>query len=178
MSSSTVVTGIEFERLAEDVESDETVTLGSLIKALDDGVVDSDILTGEVVEEIMRTAPDLARAYLRPAVYAQVHAIRRFATLAVEKIVDEEIRVGVDPSAARKKLAAECFYIPSSGMIPWLEATAEQHLERAERQRARAVPLLEDAQRHERAARDIREAGANCLADLDVRKTNKARKVS
>lgn len=178
MSSSTVVTDIDPSRLAEDLDPEETVTLGSLIKALDDGVVDSDILTGEVVEEIMRTAPDLARAYLRPAVYAQVHAIRRFATLAVEKIVDEEIRVGVDPSAARKKLVAECFYIRSCGMVPWLEATAEQHLERAERQRARAVPLLEDAQRHERAARDIRDAGVSCLADLDVQKSKKARRVS
>lgn len=119
---------------------------------------------------ILSAPPERAHIYLRSAIAAQIHNARRLATLAMEKTVDNEIRVGVDPSAARKKLARECFWIPSCGFVPWLEATAEQHLERALHQRQRAVPLLEDAERHELAARDIRKAKATCLADLESRK--------
>jgi len=160
------------------VEPDEQISLGTLVETLDDGVMDLTRLGDGVIEVVLAATPEQAHAYLRGAIATQIHNTRRARTLAVEKTVDEEIAVGIDPSAARKKLVRESFWTPKGGFVAWLEATPEQHVERALHQRSRAVPLLEDAERHERAARDIRKAGANCLADLDVRKTSKARKVS
>lgn len=180
MSRSNTASTIHLEPVFEDVESDEEVTLGlgSLIEALDNGHVAVARLVDDVIDVVLAATPKQAHAYLRGAVETQIHNARRIATLSVEKTVDLELCAGIDPSAARKKLASENFWISSCGFVPWLKATAEQHIERATSQRSRAVPLLEDAERHERAARDISEAGAKCLADLDVRKTNKARKVS
>jgi hypothetical protein len=161
-----------------EVESDEQVTLGSLIETLDDGRMDSSALTEEVIDVILAATPEQAHAYLRAAVANHIHNVRRARTLLVEKTVDDEIIVGVDPSAARKKLVREGFWIPSCGFVKWLEATAEQHIERAQQQRLRVGTLLQDVERHERAAKDIRDAGVTCLADLEGRKTKKARKVS
>lgn len=165
---------LEVEKLEHvdlgEVESDEQVTLSGLIRSLDDNMMDPEKLAEEVIDVILSSTQEQAYVYLRSAIATQIHNARRLATLAVEKTVDEEIRVGVDPTAARKKLVAESFWIPSCGTVYWLEATAEQHLERALHQRQRALPLLEDAERHERAAKDIVEAGVTCLAEIPAGK--------
>ncbi len=155
-------------------EENEGLTLGALIRNLDDRTVDEDDMAYQVIDYVLDSRPDLIRQYLHPAVKNQIHTARRMIVLEKERAVDSEIRAGVDPSAARKKLNHETFYIASAGFVPWLEATAEQHLERATAQRMRAQSELEDAARHERAARDIQTAGVRCLADLE----KKARKAS
>jgi hypothetical protein len=165
---------LEVEKLEHvdlgEVESDEQVTLGGLIRSFDDEKIDTDALVEKLIDIILAATPEQARAYLRTALAAQVHTVHRIAAQAVEEMVDDEIRVGVDPSAARKKLVSECFFIPSVGLVRWLEATAEQHLERAAYQRSRAVVVIKDAERHERAAKDIIEAGVTCLAEIPAGK--------
>jgi len=46
---------------------------------------------------------------------------------------------GVDPSAARKKLIAESFYLPGWGAVRWDEATPKQLAEHAKIQKAKAL---------------------------------------
>lgn len=73
--------------------------------------------------------------------------------------------------AALRALAGKTFWIPNGTkggqMVVWDQATPEQHDARAANQRRRAGACIEDAERHELAARTIREAGATCLAKIE-----------
>jgi hypothetical protein len=97
---------------------------------------------------------------------AHATQVLRARTRTVELAVDAEIRAGVSPVVARKMLRSEGFVHPTDGWVPWLEATAEQHEERAEYLEAKAAGVMVTAQRHRQAADDIRNAGATCLADI------------
>lgn len=66
----------------------------------------------------------------------------------------------------REPVSARCFFVPGEGMVEWATATAEQHLARAKMQRQHAGACISDAERHEAAANEIRQAGVSCLAEI------------
>ena len=63
------------------------------------------------------------------------------------------------------ELAEDCFWVDGR-MVPWLEATAADHLSRAAAQRRLAAGVIADAELHEHAAHEIEAAGVGCLAEL------------
>lgn len=56
-----------------EVESDEQVTLGSLIDTLDDGRMDSCVLADQVIDVILAASPEQAHAYLGAAIANHIH---------------------------------------------------------------------------------------------------------
>lgn len=146
--------------------ADEYMHLGTLIAGMDDGMADPVDLADDVIDVVLASSREQARAYLRHAIWDEVRRSRRHSVRAAEQNVGARMQAGADPSAARKALSGTCFWTPDDGLVPWLEATAKQHSARAAYQRERALPLIEDAKRHETAALDILAAGVECLGDL------------
>jgi hypothetical protein len=88
--------------------------------------------------------------------------------LARSLVSERERRFPIDQVAtpdALAALAADSFWV-NGRAVAWLTATAEDHLARAAQQRRLAGTLVEDAERHEYAAREIQAAGVRCLKDL------------
>lgn len=64
------------------------------------------------------------------------------------------------------ELVAESFPHPDGYLVRWGAATVEQHLARAEWQRSFAGRVVADAERHEFAAKLIRDRGVSCLDEI------------
>lgn len=68
----------------------------------------------------------------------------------------------------RRRLVATTFALLDGTLVPWGEATAAQHLERAAFQHQHAHQSTRDARRHEWAAATIEEYGVTCLNEIDA----------
>lgn len=148
--------------------NEEKQSMHKIIADLDGDHLSHADLTSKVIDSILANDESQIRQLIFSAVYSVVVTNRRAEARQLEQSVDADIREGCDPTMARKRLVNHCFYVHSAGLVPWLEATAEQHLERAQMQLDSANKLTVDARRHEKAAFDIRNAGVTCLADLEA----------
>lgn len=72
----------------------------------------------------------------------------------------------VDLLSLRMDLIGMTFALRDGTRVAWDQATAEQHRERAEMQRALAGKAVMDAERHEWAAAEIEKHNASCLAEI------------
>jgi hypothetical protein len=146
-----------------------TITLGSLVRKADTGQ-NTESLASAVLTEMLTNHLEMAHQLLLPVVASEIADARRIASRKTEDKAFKEAppRKGqpCNPVAASKQLAGEYFHVPSKGLVRWDEATAEEHEERAEFQRKMGTACYEDADRHIAAAKVIRDAGANCLADI------------
>ena len=86
-------------------------------------------------------------------------------------VVNEERRIEAGGGTVAQAVTsgdpvrAMTFYVDGE-IVRWDEATADQHEARAAMQRRLAGECVADAVRHEEAARQIREAGVACLAQI------------
>jgi hypothetical protein len=122
---------------------------------------DLDKLTEAVCQQIprrglMEMVRPLIRSHIRNMMRNEAHRVER---LAVSERSSEPAAYGM--------LTGEAFVLPGGVWVRWLDATAEQHRERAEWLTVQAAGLLETAKRHEDAAARIEKAGVTCLAELD-----------
>lgn len=113
------------------------------------------------------TKEALARV-LRPLVVMEARRLCRGDTRNLEDEVDTRIAAGEDPLSVRRKLSGSEFALPDGRYVPWLDATAADHLARAGWQRRVGQACITDAERHEVAAADIEAAGVTCLRDLET----------
>lgn len=106
---------------------------------------------------------------VRPLVGWWYRNICRQRVRVLEQRTDRELAVAATPRdrvRAREALAHETFALRDGTRVEWGKATAGQHEERAEMQRALSGECVKDAERHEQAAKEIRAAGVRCLDDL------------
>lgn len=133
-----------------------------------------DRITDAALRYAARLDAHEAHAFLWSAVAHEVAKLRRAGTLAVEddvfgEVTAEDLGDRIAPLRARtrvEKLNGEFAWVPGVGRVPWLDMTAEQHLERAAYLRTKAQGLAKTAERHEWAAKEIANAGAVCLRDI------------
>ena len=95
--------------------------------------------------------------------------VRRIEDLAFPEF-DHNPRSSGSPTPvaeAREQLWQEGFSLNDGTYVLWGEATAEQHEQRAAEQRQLARTIDDDADRHEWAAKKIRDAGVTCLNDIE-----------
>lgn len=111
----------------------------------------------QLIEFVLPEVERLARSMDR----GRVRGIERQA------LTERPLRATPSNPEAVAALVAECFLVPDVGMVSWGDATASDHLARAEWQRRGAVDLVADAERHEAAAALIRKQRVRCLNDLD-----------
>lgn len=112
----------------------------------------------------MRKA-DLAKL-VRPLLVNEARRYARHETLVIEQEVDRRIADGEDPISVRRKLSESTFPLPGRGRVNWLDATADDHRQRASWQRQLAHACDSDAERHEAAAAAIEAAGVTCLREI------------
>lgn len=91
-------------------------------------------------------------------------------------VVNEERRIEATGATVAEvvasgagRISSMMFYVDGE-FVMWDQATAEQHEARAAMQRRLAGECIQDAVRHEDAARMIREAGVACLAQIGTAK--------
>jgi len=113
-------------------------------------------------QELAPYLRDRTRAYMRNAVREEED--EAFGNPTEPVVALTEMLSG--PLEQRRLLLEGSFVGVGGRRVLWGEASAEDHDERAARQRRLAGSCLVDAQRHEEAARMIREAGVTCLNDL------------
>ena len=139
--------------------------LNDLITEADDG---SDVIAvaRSVIKSMLTDHPDLAETMLFPIV--RTRSARRRST--VRKAEDKAFSgYDSDPLTALRELQGERFWVPlSCGLVAWADATAEQHIARADYIRDKIRALALDAERHETAADIITDAKVSCLADLEI----------
>ena len=111
--------------------------------------------------------PEELTGWVQALLADRARHIARHMTRDVEEEVEANLGRGADPVEARRLLVSQTFPGVDFASVPWLEATAEDHEWRAAWQRNSAAAATRDAERHERAASEIRTAGVSCLADLD-----------
>jgi hypothetical protein len=110
-----------------------------------------------------------ALSSLRTLVLNVYYNLQRSLVREIERGVDVALVAADTPQdrvAARHALAEETFGLRDGSSVAWLDATAEQHRERAAWQRELAGNCVKDAKRHELAAKEIEAAGVSCLRDL------------
>lgn len=66
-----------------------------------------------------------------------------------------------------RDILATTVWFDAGQTVSWLDATVEQHEQRAVEQEQRAEVLHEDADRHRQAVKILRECGKQKLADVD-----------
>lgn len=84
-----------------------------------------------------------------------------------ERAYEERPAPFMPPGEWRRALWDECFSLADGTLVKWGEATAEQHEARAAEQRRLSITTGMDADRHEWAAKTIRDAGVDCLNDIE-----------
>lgn len=100
--------------------------------------------------------------------YREAVRIKRDDVRSAEHEVADLIAKGISPVKARQKLKQDGFWVPTSGeYVLWLNATVEQHQDRAEFLRRMADGLMQTVQMHEQAIADITAAGVTTLAELE-----------
>lgn len=148
--------------------------LNDLITEADDG---SDVITvaRSVIKSMLTDHPDLAETMLFPIVRDEVRRRRRST---VRKAEDKAFSgYDSDPLTALRELQGERFWDPlSCGLVAWADATAEQHIARADYIRDKIRALALDAERHETAADIITDAKVSCLADLEIFRAGQVRR--
>jgi len=108
---------------------------------------------------------------LRGQLFPHVH--REIVRLRRQRIVRPALKprtmnaAAVDLLARREALMRETFVLSDGTRVRWLQATPEQHRDRAMLQRRLAGQYLEEAQRHEDAAELIEQRGVTCLAEIE-----------
>ena len=107
-------------------------------------------------------------AWATELLVARVHLVSRSRTRTVERSVVAGLRDvrGRNRASVRKRLASHGFALPDGTWVGWLDATADQHRERAAWLRSKAEGTIETAVSHEQAAKEIDRAGVACLKDL------------
>jgi hypothetical protein len=162
-------------------------SLRAILRDLDDG-------TGEGAPEravtwILEHDKKLAALMLTPIVTSEWSRMQRVEHRTIEDEayidgdpfdesrqrahVEDDLseRPALDIVARRRKLLESVFWSPlDDGYVRWGEANVHQHRARAKQQRALGQAVLEDAKRHESAARRIeRVRGARTLNDVHDR---------
>jgi len=119
-------------------------------------------------------------AYVRPLVLHEARGLTRALGRNVEneafapetghsKPDDHSRRAGsgATNSDYRQQLVSTRFPLADGTWVAWGQATAKQHLQRAEWQRRHADQSVRDAERHEWAANLIEDRGVECLDEID-----------
>jgi len=116
---------------------------------------------------------DLA-VYFRPVGVDEARGIRRTLSRVVENHVFgkggrrlEITKETPDRYMVVTRAFLEATFSVGSRTLTWGTATADEHEQRAAEQEERASDLLVDADRHRRAAKKLRETGAETLEELD-----------
>ena len=139
-------------------------SLHSIItKLLEDGLDDTDEIASAAVQALTRVERE---HWLHSLVLREVTLLQRQRVHRHEVAVRREIEHGVDPITARRALAADSFALPDGRRVPWLLATADEHLARAGWLEGQQHALGQTRALHEEAARLITENSVTCLADL------------
>jgi len=117
---------------------------------------------------------DELRVKLFPYVRHEMASVKRARVRAVEAHVfggngdgPSAERMPVDLLANRLLLIGQTFVVSDGSRVPWLEATAAQHRDRADMQRRLAGQCLVDVERHEQAADLIEAHNVSCLDEID-----------
>lgn len=112
--------------------------------------------------------PEQQAAWNEQLRYREAVRIKRDDVRSAEHEVCDLIAQGIPPARARKQLKGHGFFMPSTGeYVLWLNATVEQHQERAEFLRRMADGIMQTVQMHEQAIADIVAAGVTTLAELE-----------
>jgi hypothetical protein len=132
-------------------------------KEVKDGTSPDDVAIKVLKEASREELAELAYGQ----VFERARMIARELVLWAERKVESQGRVFYQAVIERDPLTiGTSFYVEGHGVCYWDTATAEQHEIRAQTQRRGAESLIEDAERHEKAAAKIRKAKVQCLADL------------
>lgn len=107
--------------------------------------------------------------YVRPLVLlrARGHArsdVRRIENRAFTAATPDALPTTAE---ARAALVQRSFPVPGKGMVPWTEATMDDHLARAAWQRNQSALCVVDAERHEAAADLISQHGVTTLGQIE-----------
>lgn len=148
------------------------LTLTSIIgRHLADGITVDEVLSRVMGDPDLMLAVE-SQAALEPLIRARIHAALRQETRQIEDSVERRLRDLPDhevPSRAdvRRDLQNSGFALPSGRFVFWLDATADDHRERAGWFRDQSSRMVEKATAHERAAAEIEAHGVVCLRDLE-----------
>jgi len=154
---------------------------------LDEGLSDREEITDRILTD---TDPEELVEMVRPVVSWQVHMrLRAWARQEEKKAFPPQARSArgeakpaLTTTDELRNLVSQSFIWNENGeRVTWGEATIEQHQSRARLLRLNAERSLDTANRHERAAQMIAEAGATCLSDLldePVRKQQRKKKAA
>lgn len=108
------------------------------------------------------TAEEMAVLYF-PLARVEVRNHLRSKVRGIEhRVGDESVSL---PELRKQWLSATCF-VPSVGLVPWGEMTANQHLDRAEFLRKMAAGNVRTAEMHEQTAQELIAAGVTCLDEI------------
>ena len=138
--------------------------VNDLKRALDDGMTPGDA-AGYVIG---KANIKQLREYVMPIVEQEARMLARRVAQVAEAKFTGAITV---PEMARV-LTKGSFCLSDGRWVTWGQATAEDHRDRAARQRVLAGTILDDAERHDRAADAIEAAGVRCLDDLEQARVN------
>lgn len=143
--------------------TDTPTGIYGLLGALIDDGVDPDDAASRIVRR--RDIRDL----VLPLVAEEARHTARSRTRTIEQRVDRLLAVSPDARCeARRTLVDERFILPDGRFVAWLDATADDHRQRAGWLRRQARAVEQTACRHELAAAEIEAAGVSCLRELEV----------
>lgn len=112
------------------------------------------------------TRADLEALMASWALHRARHISRRLVVHAERAVEAAGSTVAVAVAAGAPQVRGIMAYVDGHGLVAWDQMTADQHDARAAMQRRLAGECIQDAERHEEAARMIREAGVTCLAEI------------
>ena len=139
----------------------------STFSDLHERFADSGDVVGAIISDLELSVR--ARHYLTPLIAAECERLERQIVRQVEIAHWRSARSGKPATIAadRSTLLGTTFALgDGKPPVPWGEATAEQHRQRAEMLERIANGTLATATRHREAAAEIESAGVSCLNDL------------
>ena len=153
----------------------------SVRQALQTGERDVDIITSEVLEDIL-AQDDPRESLYSPGPGSGIHHTTAATLPAVVSVIGRR-RTKIQPGAQRDvvttaaltrmklqrlvtKLLVEKFYAPGFGYVTWGRATAQQHRAAIEHNNVSILGYQEDNERHERSLREIEAAGVTCMIEV------------
>lgn len=147
----------------------ETPSLSDIFEPWANSDADPDDVAESILSDVL-SHPD-ATTILRPAVAAYFTVLRRSAVRRVERATFErraDTAVTTGTTTARLALLAELVFVPGRGLVPWGDATGDDHAARIDMLAAKRDGLADTISRHERALKVLDATGMETLNDAFV----------
>ena len=121
------------------------------------------LVSGPYAQALKAAGNDALAGYARPSMLAHARRLER----QIERRAEDKAFRAPPGTQERRQLAGLSFHLHDGTVVPWAEATREQHEMRIAWLQTYITSLEQDLRRHERIVKLLSERGAEKLSDID-----------